>query len=358
MSDSEDDMPMIARRRPACDAAPAAAPKPADSSKPTTVVKAEEATHQHKAPAAEPAAIAAAGVKPEPHLEPSKPIAANPAPVKAEAADSSDSDDDLPLASRKPPGESGAKVIAAAVAVKPAAANQPAGRQVPKAESHAAAKRRSSDGGTAKKAAAAPASKQQKQPPGSSEKQQQDKKPVQKAPAAAKKPAAKAAAVMANGAGAAAVKKDQPARVKKEFDLPGQTRETPDETDPLRKFYMSLLSERSDSAMARKWCVMNGLLTRQEAEEWVRANKGGRGAAALTPSKAPAKRPAAAAAQRAPPAKKAAAGSGVKPKPKPPAKHTNKKDRLDFEMSEGEGDDGDSSSDDDVPLAQRKAAQA
>jgi hypothetical protein len=37
---------------------------------------------------------------------------------------------------------------------------------------------------------------------------------------------------------------------------------------------------------------MNGLLSREEAEEWVRANKGGR-AAASTPSKAPVKRPAA-----------------------------------------------------------------
>jgi hypothetical protein len=37
---------------------------------------------------------------------------------------------------------------------------------------------------------------------------------------------------------------------------------------------------------------MNGLLSREEAEEWVRANKGGRGAVS-TPSKAPAKRPAA-----------------------------------------------------------------
>lgn len=57
----------------------------------------------------------------------------------------------------------------------------------------------------------------------------------------------------------------------------------------------------------------------------------------------------AAAAKKAPPAKKAAAGSGAKPKAKPAAKHTNKKDKLDFEMSEGEDDD-DSSSDDDVPL--------
>jgi hypothetical protein len=28
------------------------------------------------------------------------------------------------------------------------------------------------------------------------------------------------------------------------------------QSDPLRKFYMSLLTERSESAMARKWCVL------------------------------------------------------------------------------------------------------
>jgi hypothetical protein len=43
---------------------------------------------------------------------------------------------------------------------------------------------------------------------------------------------------------------------------------------------------------------MNGLLSREEAEDWVRANKGGRGAAASTPSKAPAKRPAPGARQQ------------------------------------------------------------
>jgi hypothetical protein len=119
--------------------------------------------------------------------------------------------------------------------LQPETVSKPVDKQQPKAENHAAAKRRSSDGGAAKKAAAAaPASKQQKQHPGSSEKQQQDKKPPQKAAAAApaaKKPAGKAAAAAANGAAAAAVKKEQAARAKKEFDLPGQTRETPDEVN-------------------------------------------------------------------------------------------------------------------------------
>jgi hypothetical protein len=28
------------------------------------------------------------------------------------------------------------------------------------------------------------------------------------------------------------------------------------QSDPLRKFYMSLLTERPESAMARKWCAL------------------------------------------------------------------------------------------------------
>jgi hypothetical protein len=39
-------------------------------------------------------------------------------------------------------------------------------------------------------------------------------------------------------------------------------------------------------------CVMHGLLPEDEAAAWVRANKGGKGAAASTPVKAGAKRPA------------------------------------------------------------------
>lgn len=98
---------------------------------------------------------------------------------------------------------------------------------------------------------------------------------------------------------------DKPAREKKVFDMPGQTKETPSEvglgqqamciawarmacnahasmwhaflsctrlrpsdsilccmlqTDPLRKFYTSLLEQRPDSEMAKKWCGM-GMLT-------------------------------------------------------------------------------------------------
>eukprot|EP00210_Caulerpa_lentillifera_P003063 g2925.t1 len=63
--------------------------------------------------------------------------------------------------------------------------------------------------------------------------------------------------------------------VKKErviYDLPGQTKATPPETDPLRRFYTSLLEENSDSKMARKWCIQHGLLKKDEAEQWCLSN--------------------------------------------------------------------------------------
>jgi hypothetical protein len=67
-------------------------------------------------------------------------------------------------------------------------------------------------------------------------------------------------------------------------------------------------------------CVQVGLLPADEAEEWVRANKGARGGgAAGTPVKAAAKRPASGGSRAAPPAKKAVAGSGAKPKGRPKA---------------------------------------
>ncbi|KAK2076270.1 hypothetical protein QBZ16_001202 [Prototheca wickerhamii] len=59
--------------------------------------------------------------------------------------------------------------------------------------------------------------------------------------------------------------------VKKEYALPGQTRDTPEEGDPLRKFYTSLLEQRPESEMARKWCVMNGLLSAEDAQAYVNA---------------------------------------------------------------------------------------
>lgn len=56
-----------------------------------------------------------------------------------------------------------------------------------------------------------------------------------------------------SGTGGAAPQKA--VRVKKEYDTPGQTMDTPDEIDPLRKFYTSLIKQRPDSEMAKKWCA-------------------------------------------------------------------------------------------------------
>lgn len=76
-----------------------------------------------------------------------------------------------------------------------------------------------------------------------------------------------------SGKGVAAGKKAEgdgaQKRVRKVFDKPGQTRETPPEEDPQRRFYTSLLEQNPKSEMAQKWCVMNGLLPVEEAKKWV-----------------------------------------------------------------------------------------
>ena len=40
--------------------------------------------------------------------------------------------------------------------------------------------------------------------------------------------------------------------------MPGQTMETPDETDPLRKFYVSTFAQKPSSDMAQEWLVKRG----------------------------------------------------------------------------------------------------
>uniref|UniRef100_A0A1D2AGN4 Uncharacterized protein n=1 Tax=Auxenochlorella protothecoides TaxID=3075 RepID=A0A1D2AGN4_AUXPR len=119
-------------------------------------------------------------------------------------------------------------------------------------------------------------------------------------------------------------------RVKKEYGLPGQTRDTPDEADPLRKFYTSLLVQRPASDMARKWCVMHGLLSEAEAAAYVDE---------VAAKKLAARPPSRQAAGSASPAPKRAA-SGQAPKRKsmgsaktaPGAKH--KKEEEDVEWSD------------------------
>jgi hypothetical protein len=50
---------------------------------------------------------------------------------------------------------------------------------------------------------------------------------------------------------------------------PAQTKDTPDESDPLRRFYTTLLAQVPASEMARRWCAQFGLLPRADAEKWV-----------------------------------------------------------------------------------------
>ncbi len=50
---------------------------------------------------------------------------------------------------------------------------------------------------------------------------------------------------------------------KNEFPLIGQTKLTPPPTDPLRRFYTSLLTQKPDSEMAWKWCTEHGLVPGQ-----------------------------------------------------------------------------------------------
>ncbi|DBA74798.1 hypothetical protein WJX79_003606 [Trebouxia sp. C0005] len=101
--------------------------------------------------------------------------------------------------------------------------------------------------------------------------------------------------------------------IKKEYDKPGQTRETPPEIDPLHKFYTTLKQQRPDSEMAKKWCLIHGLLDLEEAEQLVaelklrkgqarspaKAVNGTAGRRSSTGGAAPPKRPAAASSKPA-----------------------------------------------------------
>jgi len=53
-------------------------------------------------------------------------------------------------------------------------------------------------------------------------------------------------------------------KTKKNYPKFGQTKDTPVEADPLRKFYTSLLSQNNKSEMAIKWCTERGLMPKQE----------------------------------------------------------------------------------------------
>eukprot|EP00877_Chromochloris_zofingiensis_P000461 jgi/Chrzof1/10415/UNPLg00339.t1 len=312
MSDSDDDVPIF-HRRPA-----AAAPPPAS------------------APASAPTAVSARVA--EAAVKPAQDAVQKPAAVKKEVE--SDSDDDVPIAQRSKP-----------------AGTKPVGDPKPASAS--------ADTKVDKVAATPTVTAEVKVKTESKEHKAHDGHHKHKHDHHHKHHH-KAEHKHGHKHSYAKADKDKPAvkqeakvkREKKEYDMPGQTRDTPAENDSLRKFYTTLLEQNPDSEMAKRWCVIHGLLSREEAEEWVAVNKGKTNN--RTPVKAanghsngatPPRRGASAAANgntRAKPAvKKEANKAAAKAqlKPKAPPKGVNKRDMI---MAEDDSD-----SDDDLPLAKR-----
>lgn len=53
----------------------------------------------------------------------------------------------------------------------------------------------------------------------------------------------------------------------KVFKKPGQKKTTPPPSDPLYRFYTSLLRQKPESKLAMKWCVEHGVLSKAKAEQ-------------------------------------------------------------------------------------------
>lgn len=63
-----------------------------------------------------------------------------------------------------------------------------------------------------------------------------------------------AARAMASEAEGPSQEQEKVKKPRPKYERLGQTRETPPEGDPLRRFYTSLYEEKPESLMARKWC--------------------------------------------------------------------------------------------------------
>mmetsp|Transcript_6782 Transcript_6782/g.15003 ORF Transcript_6782/g.15003 Transcript_6782/m.15003 type:complete len:345 (-) Transcript_6782:711-1745(-) len=183
------------------------------------------------------------------------------------------------------------------------------------------------------------------------------KEPV--SPKAVKKePVSPKAVVKREKAENGAAPADKKERIKKEYDMPGQTRDTPPETDSLRKFYTSLLQQRADSDMARKWCLQHGLLDREEAEEYLEklGKKGIKSPTKAEPRKASAPRPPAkrpkteAPAKRAAGGAKAAASEGKRPRAK--VKYE------DFSDDDSAGESSEEEEEEDEPMVKKQKGAA
>ena len=111
----------------------------------------------------------------------------------------------------------------------------------------------------------------------------------------------------------------------------GHKRDTPDETDSLRKFYQSLRAQKPESEMAETWLMEHGLPPEEEQKKAHKKMLASRGKG----KSAPAKRPVSASKPRPPAAKK--------PKTEPGSAKPKKAVAVD-----------DDDSDDDAPLASLK----
>ena len=151
---------------------------------------------------------------------------------------------------------------------------------------------------------------------------------------AAKKPAAakkkKPPPAKAKKSGDAKVKVE-----KKEYPLPGQKRDTPEEGDSLRKFYTSLRKQKPESEMAEVWLMEHGLLPEEEAHDAYKRMLKRKGKTA--------------------PAKKSGGGSASKPRPKTPASAKPKPKPKAATGAKRKIDDDDDDSDDELPLASLKS---
>ena len=90
-----------------------------------------------------------------------------------------------------------------------------------------------------------------------------------KKPAGVKKPAAKKKKAATKKKKAATKKAKAKAKAetpKNDYELHGQKRDAPDETDPLRKFYASLRKQNPKSVMAEVWLMEHGLLEDAQAQ--------------------------------------------------------------------------------------------
>ncbi|GIL79645.1 hypothetical protein Vretimale_12240 [Volvox reticuliferus] len=133
--------------------------------------------------------------------------------------------------------------------------------------------------------------------------------------------------------------------------MPGQTREPPPETDSLRKFYTSLLEQRPESEIAKKWCLTHGLLSREEAEDLVAQLKKSKPAV-----KSPAKPSARSESKNAAAKPRRTMEKAPAPKRQRQAISPPKRTRAKYSDEEDESSSDSDEDDDDEPILKAKPA--